>query len=233
MVEEYYWDIINATKMGRYLTNKEHEFIDIFIGNFSVKGICLDVGAGSGRQSIHLLQKGFDTVALEINKLALRKCKNKEKNIMPTLSDAQQLPFRDAIFNCVSAIEAIEYYPRLDTFLRECNRVLKERGYLMITFSNKNSYKNIIRMCVGERNRFYNLSYKKLKEKLEKRGFSVENTLGFNWLPAGRASNSKFIPLLSFLERILKLKYLPSISPWIFMVAKKHQALSNAIIQPV
>jgi hypothetical protein len=64
-------------------------------------------------------------------------------------------------------------------------------------------------------------------KEIRKHGFTIQKVWGFNWLPAVRNSNSKLIPLYSFIETFLKLEPVPSISPWLFIVAKKSSNNKN------
>lgn len=59
---------------------------------------------GSGRFSIPLSKKGFKIVTLDYDPLPLRKLSEKDEKIPLIRADAQQLPFRDGIFDCVLAI---------------------------------------------------------------------------------------------------------------------------------
>ena len=141
--EYYYWDIANATKMGEYLTKKEQKFINSCLRNVdTIKSnhLILDAGAGSGRFSIPLYKKGFNVVAVDIDHIPLRKFQKKENNIFLVNADAFNCPFKDDRFDSVLAIEVVNSY-QLRLFLKEARRILKKGGSLMITFSNKRSYK--------------------------------------------------------------------------------------------
>ena len=77
-MEDYYWDIANATKMGEYLTRKELKFINSFLENSNIS-TCLDVACGSGRFSIPISQHGINVVAVDYDLIPLRKLKDKTK----------------------------------------------------------------------------------------------------------------------------------------------------------
>lgn len=49
------------------------------------------------------------------------------------VADAQQLPFRDGCFDVVKATEVMEHVPDAATALRECGRVLRPGGRLVLT----------------------------------------------------------------------------------------------------
>ncbi|XES77646.1 MAG: class I SAM-dependent methyltransferase [Candidatus Bathyarchaeia archaeon] len=53
-----------------------------------------------------------------------------------------QLPFDDCFFDFVSATEVIEHLWNTDQFIKECYRVLKPRGYFLISTPNLASWIN-------------------------------------------------------------------------------------------
>lgn len=224
--EKYFPDFANSTLMGQYLTKREGEIINLYLGNNHDNKIYLDVGGGSGRFSIPLFKTSADIVCLDYNLTALSILQKKESSIPLIRGDGQKLPFRDSTFDAVLVIEAIEYMADKDLFIKECHRVLKDNGLLLITILNRNSYK-IFHPNRRKRPSFYFTTYQSFKIKLERLDFVIEKSIGFNWLPAKRTSDSKLITTFAALERLLKLEYLPYISPWVFIIAKKHNAVTH------
>jgi SAM-dependent methyltransferase len=51
--------------------------------------------------------------------------------------DAQAIPFRDQSFHAILLYEAIYYLPDMETFARECYRVLRPKGVLLLCTANK------------------------------------------------------------------------------------------------
>jgi ubiquinone/menaquinone biosynthesis C-methylase UbiE len=54
--------------------------------------------------------------------------------------DAQQMPFADSSFDVVILFEALYYVPDVTRFFRECRRVLRPGGHLLIATANKDLY---------------------------------------------------------------------------------------------
>ena len=79
-MEDYYWDIANATKMGEYLTRKEREVIISFLddNNASIN-TCLDVACGTGRFSIPISQYGIIVAAVDYDLVPLKKLMDKSR----------------------------------------------------------------------------------------------------------------------------------------------------------
>lgn len=59
--------------------------------------------------------------------------------------------------------------------------------------------------------------------------FDIERSSGFNWIPANRSSNNFYIPYLATLENFLSSKYLPSISPWVIISARKNVNIEGSL----
>ena len=54
--------------------------------------------------------------------------------------DAQDMPFDDNSFDVVILFEAIYYLPSVERFVKECGRVLRPGGKVLITSANKDLY---------------------------------------------------------------------------------------------
>jgi ubiquinone/menaquinone biosynthesis C-methylase UbiE len=54
--------------------------------------------------------------------------------------DAQQMPFGDATFDVAIIFEALYYLPDVEGFFRECRRVLRPGGLLLIATANKDLF---------------------------------------------------------------------------------------------
>jgi ubiquinone/menaquinone biosynthesis C-methylase UbiE len=219
--ELYYPDIANSTVMGKYLTKKEQELINAILEKEYLHDLLLlDIGGGSGRFAIPLNSKGINVVVLDSSANALELLKNKQRNISSFRGDGEKLPFKPNTFDIVIVIETIEHIVNKEGFLEECNKVLKEEGILIITMLNKLSYK-MLHPNRRKRPNFYWATYNKFTNLLRSKGFNIEKSFGFNWVPANRHSNSLLIPYFAALENLLRLKYLPFVSPWVIISARK------------
>jgi ubiquinone/menaquinone biosynthesis C-methylase UbiE len=214
MTNEYWWDIANATQKGRYLVSTEKRLIAPFISD----GDCvLDVGCGSGKFFNFLREKDAKYVGLETDMLPLRKFKTKFPDALLVCADGQQLPFKAGTFDGVLEVEVVGYAKAKPLFT-EAARVIKKKGVLLVVTSNKHSYKQLLtEKGVFD---FYTNSCGDLISMLKK-WFVVVRSLGLNWIPFGRASNSRFIPLSAKLERLFGLDKLNTLSPWVFIAARK------------
>lgn len=223
-MKEDYWDVVNASRMGKYLTEKEADFIYPCLKNGM--GICLDVGGGSGRFATQFLEERR-FIDMDINLSSLKKALKRKLEVIR--ADAEKIPFKNDTFDCLSAIEVTPYLD-VDMFLIEAHRVLKDGGKLLIITLNKKSYKffcHFLRQKLFDKKDIsdYKRTYKEIKEKLEKIGFEIKKMRGFNWIPMGNNANSRFVSFFSVCENLLKLEVLPSISHWIFLFAVKKKPI--------
>lgn len=215
----YFPEFAASTVMGRYITQKEMDFIDTFLEGEHNR-LILDVGGGSGRFAIPLYKKGANIIVLDYDQVPLSILRDKGENISCIRGDGQRLCFKSETFDVVLVIEAIEPVRDKKLLIREIFRVLKNNGILIATLLNKFSYK-IFHPNHKKRPQCYFTTYIKFKRRLEYSGFSVEKAYGFNWIPAKRASNNFLIPYYARIEEFLRLKYFPSFNPWVIIKARK------------
>ena len=215
-------DFANETLIGQYLTRKERNIIFSYLEDVKDK-LLLDICGGTGRFANPLYMKGGDIVVLDIDSVALSVLHKKNSAISLVQGDAQKIPFKNSIFDGILMIQSVEYIPDIDSLIKECGRVLKEREILLINFSNKSSYKRfrLKRKNYSSYYKSYGITYREFKDKLKGAGLVIEKAIGYNWAPVSRISNCKLIPFFFTLEKLLRLEYLPHISPWVFIIARK------------
>jgi ubiquinone/menaquinone biosynthesis C-methylase UbiE len=102
--------------------------------------LILDVATGTGRLPIALCDYpsfGGQIFATDISRRMLAQARQKladeSKRVTFLLSDAECLPFPDDTFDIVTCLEALEFTASPAEALRECVRVLRPGGLLLIT----------------------------------------------------------------------------------------------------
>lgn len=96
----------------------------------------LEIGCGSGRDSIFLAKKGFDVVGIDISAEAIKKAKAKSKgysNLSLIRGRAEHLPFKTSSFDAVYSIWTLQFCP-LKQAAKEIYRVLKKGGIAYLAF---------------------------------------------------------------------------------------------------
>jgi len=215
--EETHWEKAAKTRMGKYLTQIESDFIFRSIKPSQTCTI-MDVGTEAGRFSSIASDKNAAVIGIDIDSYGLKRLKLKTKNVEIIQADARKIPMRDCAFDAIFMIEVLDYIYDLDETFAECHRTLKSNSTFIVSFGNKRSLKSQIRKLLGKS---YKHSYNRVMQSLSKTGFSVVRKTGYSWLPFGRTSESRFIPFLSILERIFALRRIPSLSPWVIVHSVK------------
>jgi ubiquinone/menaquinone biosynthesis C-methylase UbiE len=215
--EETHWEKAAKTRMGKYLTRIETDFISKSITPSQTCTI-MDVGTEAGRFSSLAADKNAAVIGIDIDSYGLKRLKLKTKNVDVIQADARKIPMKDRTFDAIFMIEVLDYIHDLDGTFAECHRTLKSNATLIVSFGNKRSLKSQLRKLHGKS---YRHSYDKVMRSLSKTGFSVVRKTGYSWLPFGRTSESRFIPFLSMLERIFALRRIPSLSPWVIVHSMK------------
>ena len=215
--EETHWEKAAKTRMGKYLTQMETDFIFKSITPLQACTI-MDVGTEAGRFSSLVSDKKATVIGIDIDSYGLKRLKLKNKDVDVIHADARKIPLKDSIFDAIFMIEVLDYIPDLDEAFTECHRTLKSNALLIFSFGNKRSLKSQLRKLHGKS---YRHSYNRVMQSLSKTGFSVVKKMGYSWLPFGRTSESQLIPFLAMLEKILALRSIPSLSPWVIVNSVK------------
>jgi cyclopropane fatty-acyl-phospholipid synthase-like methyltransferase len=133
------WDKIH--RKNKRLKKEVHSEIDEIVTMFldrKTKRI-LDLGCGSGRHTVYLASKGFDTYGLDYSPNGLIHTLNflNEKGLTAhlTLHPMTHLPYDDDFFDAVISVQVIHHNSLEDIHqtTKEIARVLKDKGLIWIT----------------------------------------------------------------------------------------------------
>jgi ubiquinone/menaquinone biosynthesis C-methylase UbiE len=215
--EETHWEKAAKTRMGKYLTRIETEFIFESI-NLSQTFTIMDVGAEAGRFSLLAASDKAMAIGIDLASYGLQRLKLKSQHVNVIQADARKIPLKDEVFDAIIMVEVLDYIAELDEALAECYRTLKTNAPLLLSFGNKSSLKSKLREFQGKS---YTHSYASVMRCLSKTGFTVTRKMGYSWLPFGRMSESLWVPFLGRIEKLFALRSLPSLSPWVIVRAVK------------
>ncbi len=123
-------------KLKRFECNRYDQILE----NMPIGGRLLDIGCGEG-ELLFSLENYFDELhGLDIAESRIGRVKAKiknKKNIFVHLGNAnERLPFEDGYFNIILASDVLEHLFDPYYFVRECSRMLRKQGTLMLHVPN-------------------------------------------------------------------------------------------------
>lgn len=194
----------------KYILNPELQRRDLII-KYTKKGIVLDLGSQEGDLHIFLKENIKNSKIIGVDFI-----KNENVDIIHDLN--KKFPFKNNYADTIIAGEIIEHLINPFEFLKECNRVLKKGGILILTTPNMTSLSYILKiqsfgkkLTIYDRKdpHLYGFSMEMLEILLKKSGFKILNK---KYLNIGWRRNVLF-RLICFLFK--------NIRPTLFFAAKK------------
>ena len=98
------------------------------------KTVVLDLGCGTGNDTLYLTEKGFKIVACDYSEVALDKIKKTFDGVETKLLDiSKPLPFTDNCFDLIIADLSLHYFAEQTTIsiMKEIKRILNPKGHLI------------------------------------------------------------------------------------------------------
>ncbi len=98
------------------------------------KTTVLDLGCGTGNDTLYLTEKGFKVIACDYSEVALAKIKNVFTDVETKLVDiSERLPFGDNSFDLIIADLSLHYFDEQTTnsIMKEIKRILSPNGHLI------------------------------------------------------------------------------------------------------
>ena len=108
------------------VSNRIHELLKL-----PDNGKLLDAGGGTGRVSSRLNSSAARIVLADFSLPMLRRARDRH-GLHAVRARAEQLPFADAVFDRVIAVDALHHFFDQRTAIREFVRVLKPKGRIVI-----------------------------------------------------------------------------------------------------
>jgi SAM-dependent methyltransferase len=175
------------------------------------KGRLLDVGTGFGFFPHEMKKRGWEAAGVEISQKAMDYAREVlGLTIFPGPLEKADLP--DNHFDAVTAFYVIEHLSHPMAFLRECRRILKPGGLLLLRYPHTTPIKNFLQWF-GIKNRLYDLpahlsdfSPRMIQECLERVGFkNCRHLIGGCTLPGDLGKRTSSLFFGSFAEALCYL----------------------------
>ena len=168
-VEEYDKIRFKSTG-GKVIDLIEKENFNSLIDKRDKTQTVLDAGAGTGRMSVFLANKGFKVFALDNSDNMLNKLsKLKNKNIRVIRGSIKEIPFEDNTFDMVISSRVLFHFNEEETFaiVNELYRVTKNGGKVIFDTFNVYSIEHMFKYKYRYLNFFMNTGkmYRFLQDK--------------------------------------------------------------------
>jgi SAM-dependent methyltransferase len=179
--------------------------------HYEGNGRLLDVGTGFGFFLAEMKKREWEVVGIEISQKAMSYAREVlGLAIVPGPLEKTGLPDND--FDAITAFYVIEHLSHPMAFLRECYRILKPGGLLLLRYPHTTPIKNFLQFF-GIKNRLYDLpahlsdfSPKMIQECLEKIGFGkCQHLIGGYTLPGDLGKRTSSILFGGFAETLFYL----------------------------
>ena len=121
----------NQLVIAEATSKNTHNVVAELLGEGADYKVILDLPCGEGAFTKRMLERGADVFSAD--------CLNIIKVPHPQFSLVdmnERLPYADAMFDAVACIDGIEHIERPFDFIRECQRVIRKGGALVISTPN-------------------------------------------------------------------------------------------------
>ncbi len=213
-----------ANPRGRLVSDHDIQLFNSMFPSSQDGMEVLEIGAGTGRFTLPVLEKGFAFTTTDINESMLESIRNKveERGLADQctikVANIFDMDFEDSTFDFIFTIHVI---PRFESLadqiaaINEISRVLKPGGKLFFNYSNKRSLWGMMR-------RKHTAKHTEMVKALEEAGLQIVRLKG-KWIVNRLLINR--VPLfvgrfLTAIDRMLS-NFLPSLAWDVFIIAQK------------
>jgi len=116
---------------------RRHEVAYAWVAPWCTGTRVLDAGCGEGYGAAALRRVAHDVVAFDYDAAVAAHVGGTYGDVRAVRGDLQRMPFRDGAFEVVVNLQTIEHLHDQPGFVRECARVLRPAGTLVVTTPNR------------------------------------------------------------------------------------------------
>lgn len=228
-----YWERVSESRWGAYITEREQIALTYALDRLPL-GTALEVGCEGGRWSAVVRDRGWDVVCTDVDTNSLARCAERipSARCVQVSSTDETLPVVTGEVDLLLVYEVNEVVES-DWFPREAARALRPGGMLVCSYWNAFSlrgslYRTLARMSsrsVDGIRRFQGYyqgpKYGAFRNTLCANGLEPVREEGLCWFPFTRDSDSVAIPTAVAIEGAMRLRRLPTLSPWVLTVATR------------
>jgi ubiquinone/menaquinone biosynthesis C-methylase UbiE len=181
----------------------------------------LEVGAGTGRDSVALAVRGARVVVLDYVPRSLEivreNARQQGASVSVVCADARRMPFRDDTFDACFHAGLLEHFRQPEDILRENARVLARGGVLLVDVPQRFHLYTLAKHVLIALNRWFagwetEYSIGELEGLVRRQGFRIERSYG-EWMVPGLWYRALRLGLAKM--RVARLPQVPSwVSAW-------------------
>ena len=122
----------NENSKAMWDSGSRKEIMPFYKQHLKKDSAILDIGCASGYSTYKLNESGYNVVGMDISDEMIHLAKNHYPNLTFRQGDVNDLPFSDASFDSILAINVLEWVEVPIIAVQELSRVLKDKGKLCI-----------------------------------------------------------------------------------------------------
>ncbi|NWF48911.1 MAG: class I SAM-dependent methyltransferase [Ignavibacteriaceae bacterium] len=133
-IEQINYNKISETYLERYSQNKLPGITSALQNAEAKVNPCriIEIGCGPGYWLTQFKNTEVKLFGIDYSKEMLSKSGNKQRKFFPINANAVSLPVKSVSFDLVYCVNAIHHFPGTELFIKECVRILRRDGLLII-----------------------------------------------------------------------------------------------------
>lgn len=181
----YWFDRTYKRRGLKYLRPMEAYSIFLTLLQAKKDETLLDVACGGGLLLKQSLQRGLQTCGIDISPVAIELAKSLVPEAILHVSNAEELPFADQTFDCITCLGSLERFINRNKALLEMKRVSKRNARFCIMVRNAHTFSWLfLRRLLGLQNKTANQDAKSLtewKQLFEQADFVIDGVYPDHW----------------------------------------------------
>ena len=209
----------HSSRQLKYRLERRTSEVQEAIINCSIRNpqLIVDIGTADGLMADKLQAKFKNSkfIGIDLSSELLKSNKNMYLNKIQ--ADAESIPLTDNIADVIIATAIIEHVPNPKLFIRECKRILKPTGIIVI--STPDPFLEFISSKIGllkETGHQYTFTLSQLNQLIQKNGFTIIKERKFMFSPVG-------FPGEKWIEHLLRFAHLNAIMANQLIVASRNE----------
>ena len=170
-LEDFYWWFVGRRRLVEEVLIKHKQARQKQAGATDQPLRILDVGCGTGA-NLAMLAKHGEAIGVDVSQLAVDRCRE-QRNLDARVARVEELPFPDAYFDVITAMDVLEHTDDDRVALRELKRVSKPDALQIFTVPAYNFLWSEHDEALHHRRRYMATT---LRRRLTAAGFDVMRT---------------------------------------------------------